>query len=96
MRACGVPEVHISILDPTLHGAQKAKPGNVIFYQEVGYYITRDIGELPENEQFAPGTIAMEGHTLNRTLTLLFIHSKHLVPPHVFEEVIEGGRRTSE
>jgi hypothetical protein len=90
LQVLNTPEVFVPQFDPTLVGEQRIRPGDVIFVNQTGYFITRDYGELPNSNEFPNDLIAMEGHTIDQVLTLLFIPRRYLVPPEEFGEVING------
>ena len=92
-RLLSLPEVHVPTLsDPTLFGARRAKPGDVIFVNRTAYFLTLDIGELPYNNEFPfKDTIVMEAQSKDRTATILFVPRRYLEPPAHFGEPILGS-----
>ena len=86
----GAQIVRMDPILPDLVGVRQVSPGDVVFIEEVAYYVTADIGQMPISRQFPDKTIALEARTLQGTLVLLFLPRMYVAEPVVFEQIVWG------
>ena len=66
------------------------KPRMIIFHHQIAHYVTKDVGELPITNEFPKLTVALEAHTVERTLVLILLPREYTATPTEFEEPIWG------
>lgn len=94
--ASGVPVISIPHMSPDKIGCRSIEPGTILFFKEIAYYVTKDIGELPLTPEFPERMVALEAHTIERTLVLVLLPRDYATTPIEFEEPIWGTEEIEE
>jgi len=86
MEESGVLSITIPPYQNYLTGRQRVQPGDLIFHQQVAYYIIKTIGELPPQAGRPEGTVMLEGRTQDRVCVIIFMPCPYVAPPLEFGE----------
>jgi len=83
-----VPVITIPHLPSNLVGFRSAKPGAILFFKKIAYYLVKDIGELPRAHESLELMVAMEAHTIERRLIIIIMPREYAVAPVAIPERI--------
>lgn len=87
LRSRQVREVYIHDFDGGLVGHQYIKRGDVLFTAGAAFYVSREIGALPPYPGWIESFIALEGHTIDREMVILYVLARYVEFPITY-----GGR----
>lgn len=90
LRANGVPETLILEHPTELTGQQKIHPGDILFVRGKGYYVSGEIGPLPDWVSWGKKLVALQTHTIDREMNILYVPSHYVAPPEMSGGVITG------
>lgn len=91
-----VREVYVPEHPSHLIGSHRAEPGDVVFIEKTGYYLTSDIGLVSSPDSSAHRMVAMEARTVTKELVILYLPHKYVTPPEIRAELCIGEEESED